>query len=972
MYLPKCLQLAFLGLLAISSAGATQATYFVSSTGSDANNGLSVSTPFATLTHARDIVESINSNMSGDIVVNVMQGDYIIGSTIAFTNLDSGTNGHNVIYQNYNANGSARFIGGTKVTSWAQYSGPIYRASVGTGRTFTTLYENGIRADMARWPKRTSAFATSRGGYMAFTSTPNGNTFIGSDNAISPTGAAFNPSGIDFSKALFYGWTGTDYHRWTTANAPVTGVTNSNGVVTVSVSSSANIGWPDDSFLLENSLGLLSQPGEYFYDSTGGYLYYYSRFPGGISSQEIIAPSVVRLLSVAGASTSALAQNIQFIGLTFMGTDRLPWGNGSDWSDAQQNSWDATVFITNAKSLLIQNCKVADSGVCGITFYLGTSNSTVTGCLIEHSGFHGVSIPNYTTDATGITLTNSIIRYFGELRGDGSGFSNYGALTVATNLEVYYGARAGISNRGLGADFSYIKVHDTIQDSSDVGGFYNPGPGYDADYNQCTSLHNFTDFSVGDVPGGGFYNDGNSTGTIGTNWVNCDAGDRVATGRGDNQYYSYRHDPQNEGSEQIYFTNCSWNIGTYNSGLNQRTNSPNASFNVAQMQYASIGITSAFPAEYNNLSAAPVAPINLWIQPGNGHMSLHWTESDHATSYNIKRSKTSGGGYVTIGSVAVPAAGYELGTNFIDPGVLDTVPYYYVITAVNGTGESPTSLEITGTPSINGVGKLAGTVIGTVSSPGNAFDGNLTTVTGSSGWVGLDLGSPKVVTEIIYTPLAQNEESYITGGQFQGATDAGFTTPVTLYTITSTKVGASTPIAIPVAIFNSTPFRYVRFYNGTNNSTIAEMQVIGVVGSSITSGTAYHLLCQKSGLALDNGGTTTLGAATIQSAVDGDASQNWIVTDEGGGYYKLTNQQSGMVLDNSDSTSNGTVMKQYTDNGGTAQRWQIVAMGGGYSELICEYSGKALDNGNTSTDGADVLQWTTSGGPQQLWQLTTQ
>src|ERR1035437_5731690 len=50
-----------------SSHGVVQATYYISPTGSDANNGLTTNTPFATLTKAQAVVRTINSSMTGDI-----------------------------------------------------------------------------------------------------------------------------------------------------------------------------------------------------------------------------------------------------------------------------------------------------------------------------------------------------------------------------------------------------------------------------------------------------------------------------------------------------------------------------------------------------------------------------------------------------------------------------------------------------------------------------------------------------------------------------------------------------------------------------------------------------------------------------------------------------------------------------------------------------------------------------------------
>ena len=72
-------------------------TYYVSPTGSDSNPG-TIDAPFQTITKARDVVRTVNSNMTGDIYVYLRGGNYNITSTITFGPQDSGTNGYRIYY----------------------------------------------------------------------------------------------------------------------------------------------------------------------------------------------------------------------------------------------------------------------------------------------------------------------------------------------------------------------------------------------------------------------------------------------------------------------------------------------------------------------------------------------------------------------------------------------------------------------------------------------------------------------------------------------------------------------------------------------------------------------------------------------------------------------------------------------------------------------------------------------------------
>jgi hypothetical protein len=142
---------------------AVQADFYVSPNGNDSNPG-TLSLPFATLTKARDVVMANNSSMTGDIIVHIASGNYYVTSTIEFNETDSGTNGHNVIYRATDGVDTAKFIGGSKVTSaWnlvvrtgadadlpAAAEGSVYKTYVGTGVNFNTLYVNDVRAVMAR------------------------------------------------------------------------------------------------------------------------------------------------------------------------------------------------------------------------------------------------------------------------------------------------------------------------------------------------------------------------------------------------------------------------------------------------------------------------------------------------------------------------------------------------------------------------------------------------------------------------------------------------------------------------------------------------------------------------------------------------------------------------------------------------------------------------------------------------------
>ncbi len=75
----------------------------------------------------------------------------------------------------------------------------------------------------------------------------------------------------------------------------------------------------------------------------------------------------------------------------------------------------------------------------------------------------------------------------------------------------------------------------------------------------------------------------------------------------------------------------------------------------------------------------PAAPTGLTATAGNAQVMLSWTATTGATSYNVKRSTTSGS-EVTIAS---PTA-----ASYTDSNVTNGTKYYYEVSAVNAAARA--------------------------------------------------------------------------------------------------------------------------------------------------------------------------------------------------------------------------------------------------------------------------------------------
>ncbi|NDI33805.1 DNRLRE domain-containing protein [Chengkuizengella sediminis] len=95
--------------------------------------------------------------------------------------------------------------------------------------------------------------------------------------------------------------------------------------------------------------------------------------------------------------------------------------------------------------------------------------------------------------------------------------------------------------------------------------------------------------------------------------------------------------------------------------------------------------------EINKIVLVPDSPIGFTATQGNGEVQLNWDVNTGVDSYNIKRSEVSGGPYSIISSGVTTSS-------YTDTNVNNGTTYYYVVSAVNGSGESANSNEVVATP----------------------------------------------------------------------------------------------------------------------------------------------------------------------------------------------------------------------------------------------------------------------------------
>ena len=234
---------------------------------------------------------------------------------------------------------------------------------------------------------------------------------------------------------------------------------------------------------------------------------------------------------------------------------------------------------------------------------------------------------------------------------------------------------------------------------------------------------------------------------------------------------------------------------------------------------------------FNNvaLTTSLSTPTGLGATPGNNEVALAWNASSGATSYNVKRSTTSGSGYATIASPTT--------ANYTDTTAVNGTTYYYVVSAVNGNGQSANSSEVAATPSAASTNQL-------LLNPGFEQPGTGKITTGYAtvpGWANAGTTYSDTGVETSPAPHSGAYSAYCKGGAYQIANyqmNAGDTITLTWWAEHSGGAGSSTQ-AVSLVSASSLSAAY-----SATTALIANSAALNGSGSSAGPWTQYTLKYQ--------------------------------------------------------------------------------------------------------------------------------
>lgn len=134
-------------------------------------------------------------------------------------------------------------------------------------------------------------------------------------------------------------------------------------------------------FCLQGRPEFLDAPGEFYYDSAIGTLYYYPFDGLSPNGRNIYAPSFVTMISLRGSSSSAV-QNITFDGISFL-------HGGASREDDRTG---AIMLNYSTKNIIFEACRLENLGSIGISVTANSSGIIVHNSLLQNIGSYGIYI----------------------------------------------------------------------------------------------------------------------------------------------------------------------------------------------------------------------------------------------------------------------------------------------------------------------------------------------------------------------------------------------------------------------------------------------------------------------------------------------------------------------------------------------------------------------------------------------------
>ncbi len=535
---------------AASASAAFNPDFVVALDGKDSNPGIKDS-PFATIGRAQEAVRGrLAEGKDNDIIVAIRGGRYELGHTLVFRPEDGGTSGIRVTYMAWPGEEPV-LSGGRLIRGWKKEGHNRWHTVVKNNWGFRQLFKDGKRLERGRFPNYP--------GLLHLTGVDKAVKALSVDKEI----PIENLKGANAELVVLQNWTTT---RGIIAES-------SKGSITTRTS----MGWIGHPWTtasrgkpcyIENALGFVDRPGEWYLDYETGVLTYQAGEGEDPNRHKFFAPQLQQLVLVEGTRDKQV-ENLHLVGLLF---EHVAWKLPEEgYRGTQACHYGITmkeraypvgggIEFSYTSNCTIEKCAIARFGPSGIVFGPRTRGNRVTGCVIEDIGNNGVMVgwrmkaelgppdrhPGNLLDAdwrhkedvpTGNQIVGNIVRQCGAFNFGAVGI--YDAYCEATRIahnHVYDLPYTGISvgfrwsikpSSQRDTRVEYNHVHHVMKVLADGGCLYTLGlqPGTIVRGNVFHDALR-SSFAHGGAPNNGIFFDEGSKGihVVGNTIYNCSGG----------------------------------------------------------------------------------------------------------------------------------------------------------------------------------------------------------------------------------------------------------------------------------------------------------------------------------------------------------------------------------------------------------------------------------------------------------------
>ena len=388
--------------------------FYVSNAGNDSGEG-SKTTPFATIERAqRAVREARKQSPDEGVTVTIVWGRYELERPLIFEAGDSGASEEAPVV--YRGEGEVEISGGRMISGWEpdpEVPGR-WKTKVEGLPKFEQLWVNGERAIRARTPN-----------WWHFNSLLD----VGEDAVEGKPGRRVHsfevpPADLESLEGVKEGELENVqvmvFHKWDTTREFLKTISPQDGVFTTEGSEMKS--WNPMNrgclYYLENFLGALDAPREWFLDGEGR-LSYQPAEDEVMESAQVVAPVLENLLEVRG-KPGAEVKHLRFENLAFRHSSLRTPAEGVPPYQAAMSVEASVVTVRHASEIVFDGCRVEQVGGTGVWFREGAKHCRMVNSRLFDLGASGVRIGEMRTlpDQTRtshITVDNCIIQRGGRI-----------------------------------------------------------------------------------------------------------------------------------------------------------------------------------------------------------------------------------------------------------------------------------------------------------------------------------------------------------------------------------------------------------------------------------------------------------------------------------------------------------------------------------------------------------------------------